>query len=81
MLDLDEIAMIQGELDAMTADRDRLAAELARVRRNHLRRMAQVARFIGMRLSHLDPEGSQRSRVVRFVTRCRAALAKEGGAT
>lgn len=65
---------LQDELDAMTADRDRLAAELARVRRNHLRSMAKCAYET---YKYSCAKGSER--LWRLSEACLAELAKIQG--
>lgn len=88
--DTDAVALLQEDLDAMTADRDRLQAErdalakdLGRVRRNLTIRMMNEAADSANRMMWIDcvPEAKlwfrRRAGILsRFAGRCRAALAK-----
>lgn len=73
--------------DCLLADRDRLAAELARVRRSHLRRLDRLADQRCDELLDLDSRDAQEGqgqgfywrwfgRMVAFRDACRAALAQ-----
>lgn len=89
--DTDAVVMLQDELDIMTVDRDRLAAELqavldelARVRRNHLRRMGEATRervvhmqnrLISRGIVDSYPHKRVIAEMNRFAEACRAALA------
>ena len=68
-------------LDRMTADRDALRAELERVRRNHMRRMAHVA-WLRRDYPRSTPISfRRRGQYERFALACsRAALERKDGA-
>lgn len=65
---------VRKRIDAVYAQVDALQAELARVRRDHLRRMAQRAEDLADRMAWSQRRAMQ---YARFAERCRAALAND----
>lgn len=69
----DQLAEANRENAALLADRDRLDAELARVRRNHLRRMAHTA-WLRRDYPRSTPiSARRRAQYERFALACRDA--------